>query len=52
LIGEPIPKTLAYDHGDYLPPSKLPAPLPVNPKWSHTAAYMARAVTGQPSVWT
>ena len=51
LIGEPIPKALEYDHGDYLPPSKLPFPAPLNPKWSHTAGYMARAVTGQPSYW-
>jgi hypothetical protein len=56
LIGEPIPQDAGFDrkgfnHGDYLPPRDLPSPLPSDPKWVHTAGYMGRAVTGQPSGW-
>lgn len=52
LVGKPIPDVLAYDHGDYFPPSEPPQTPPADPKWGHAAAYMRRAVTGQPNLWS
>jgi len=57
VFEEPIPPDAGfdkkgYDHGDYFPPSTPPKPMPADPKWKHTAAYMARAVRGQGSYWS
>ena len=52
LVGKAIPGDLGYDHGDYFPPSEPPKTPPPDPKWSHSAAYMRRAVTGQPNLWS
>lgn len=52
LVGKAIPDSLGYDHGDYFPPSEPPRKPPTDPKWSHSAGYMRRAVTGQPNVWS
>lgn len=49
LFGNAIPTTLAYDHGDYFPPSD-PVP-PVPGKWNDAVKYMRRVVTGQEGAW-
>jgi hypothetical protein len=52
VLGEAIPRDAGFDHGDYLPPADPPAQPPADPKWAHAAAYMRRAVTGEPSRWS
>ena len=48
-----IPTSPAYDHGDYLPPSKPIAPIPTNPPplWEKSADFMIRAFRGENQDW-
>ena len=49
LVGNAIPVDLAYDHGDYFPPSAGIPPAPG--KWTDAVRYMRRIMTGQDSAW-
>ena len=47
-----IPDAADYNHGDYLPPADLAAPVPdPNAKWTQSAGFMARAFRGMRQTW-
>ncbi len=48
MTHRPIPKALGYDHGDYFPPTDGSA---AAGKWQAAAAYMRRAINGEPDIW-
>ena len=55
-VGATIPPWLiggeiAYDHGDYLPPSDPTVPLPISGKWVEVAAFTRRCWSNTPQTW-